>query len=152
MLHGLMMYVGKKMERVYRLNPCNYNLNIWKESLKAKFSYYNDTEKLYWSIKNKKIVKIEKLALNKKIENILIGTSKYLGEIDFSFYIWTKFSVFREVSSQEVSKIILKFNNETCTLDCIPTKIIKLICPIILPFLTTLIKTSLNTGIFPKKI
>ena len=60
------------------------------------------------------------------------------------------FSNFRTVTELEVRKIILESKSKTCTLDPIPTTLIKACIDELLPTLTSIINKSLSSAIFPK--
>jgi len=63
-------------------------------------------------------------------------------------------SEFRPQTLGDISKIIQKCPNKSCSLDCISTSLLKqdLILQAVLPTLTTLINTSLSSGVFPDSL
>ncbi len=56
---------------------------------------------------------------------------------------------FRPLTEPEVSKLLLSSHPTTCPLDPIPSHLLQVISPTLLPALTHIINTSLLTGIFP---
>ncbi len=58
-------------------------------------------------------------------------------------------SSFKPLSEQEVRKLIFQSKSTSCSLDPIPTPLLKECVDILLPLLTKMINTSLETGIFP---
>ena len=57
---------------------------------------------------------------------------------------------FREVSEEEVSKIILNSPSKLCELDPLPTQLLKDSLPEVLPFITKIINISLSTSTVPQ--
>ncbi len=60
-------------------------------------------------------------------------------------------SKFAVLSQEEVKKLILGSKSATCDLDPIPTWLLKKCLDILLPVLTKMVNTSLQTGIFPEE-
>ena len=56
---------------------------------------------------------------------------------------------FSPLSSEDVLTLVTSNNAPTCSLDLIPSSLLQHISRDILPFLTTLINSSLNSGIIP---
>ena len=65
-------------------------------------------------------------------------------------YELSTFSNFRTVTESEVRKVIFESKSKTCTLDPIPTYLIKSCIEELLPTLTTIINKSLSSATFPK--
>ena len=59
---------------------------------------------------------------------------------------------FDTVSEEDVRKIICKLPNKSCSLDVLPTWLLKQCMPTILPTLTKIINISLKSGIFPTSL
>ena len=57
---------------------------------------------------------------------------------------------FREVSEEEVTKIILNSPSKSCELDALPTHLLKDLLPDVVPFITKIINQSLSSGIVPQ--
>ena len=55
-------------------------------------------------------------------------------------------------TSDDIRKIIYKCTNKTCSLDVIPTSLLKQVLKAVLPTLTTLVNSSLATGVFPDSL
>ena len=62
-----------------------------------------------------------------------------------------KFNSFKEISQDQVRKIIISTKSKSCELDPIPTTLLKNILPIVLPAITKIINLSLQCGLFPRK-
>ena len=58
---------------------------------------------------------------------------------------------FRPLAEEAVEKIIASSPSKSCDLDPIPTQLVKLVLPQLLPVITTIINKSLETGIFPSE-
>ncbi len=61
------------------------------------------------------------------------------------------FSSFKELSEQEVKRLIFKSKSTSCALDPIPTQLLKECVDEILPLLTKMVNLSLQTGVFPNE-
>ena len=72
------------------------------------------------------------------------GPSEYL--MDYKQV--KEFSAFERLSEEQVKKFIMKSPNKQCTLDPIPTWMLKECLDIVLPFLTYVVNLSLQTGHF----
>ena len=59
------------------------------------------------------------------------------------------FSEFKPADQEEVRKIISKSPNKSCSLDSLPTWLLKQNMDIMVPTITSIVNTSLSTGIFP---
>ncbi len=59
------------------------------------------------------------------------------------------FTYFSPLSEAEISKLILSSHPTTCPLDPIPSHLLQVISPAVVPALTHIVNTSLQTGIFP---
>ena len=62
------------------------------------------------------------------------------------------FTNFTSVSESDISKLILSMNSKSCRLDPIPTSVLKMGLPQILPRLTDIVNSSLSTGTFPSSL
>ncbi|XP_073768781.1 uncharacterized protein [Danio rerio] len=56
---------------------------------------------------------------------------------------------FSQLSESEVSKLLLSSHATTCPLDPIPSHLLQAISPAVIPTLTHIINTSLDSGLFP---
>ncbi|XP_073767046.1 uncharacterized protein isoform X2 [Danio rerio] len=56
---------------------------------------------------------------------------------------------FSQLSESEVSKLVLSSHATTCPLDPIPSHLLQAISPAVIPTLTHIINTSLDSGLFP---
>ena len=56
---------------------------------------------------------------------------------------------FSPTTQEEVKKLILKSKSATCSLDPIPTNILKKLLPALLPAITAIMNKSLQSGYFP---
>ena len=59
------------------------------------------------------------------------------------------FSCFKQVSQEEIRKIIMKSPSKSCLLDPWPTFLVKECIDILLPFITRLANCSLSEGVVP---
>ncbi|KAG5857228.1 hypothetical protein ANANG_G00017120, partial [Anguilla anguilla] len=59
------------------------------------------------------------------------------------------FSTFSLLTDSEVSQLLLSHRPTTCALDPIPSSLLQAITPDILPFVTSLVNSSLSSGCFP---
>ena len=59
-------------------------------------------------------------------------------------------NAFEPVSSDEISKIVLKASKATCSLDPVPTRVLIDVLPGILPMLVHIVNLSLSSGFFPR--
>lgn len=59
--------------------------------------------------------------------------------------------MFTQVSQEDVKKIVSKSKTTTCSLDPIPTKLVKQHLDILLPLLTHMVNLSLSSGAFPEE-
>ncbi|XP_064162052.1 uncharacterized protein LOC135238224 isoform X2 [Anguilla rostrata] len=59
------------------------------------------------------------------------------------------FSDFSPLTDSEVSQLLLSHRPTTCALDPIPSPLLQAISPEILPFITSLVNSSLTSGCFP---
>ena len=55
------------------------------------------------------------------------------------------------MTRQEVSKVISNLKSKSCELDPIPTAVLKVILPKILPLITKIVNMSLGDGIFSRE-
>ena len=62
------------------------------------------------------------------------------------------FSCFKQVSQEEIRKIIMKSSSKSCLLDPWPTFLVKECIDILLPSITRLVNCSLSEGEFKKAI
>ena len=58
-------------------------------------------------------------------------------------------SSFQPVTEQEIRSVILNSSNSSCSLDLIPTRLLKSCIDSLTPPITNLINLSLNEGVFP---
>ena len=63
-----------------------------------------------------------------------------------------KLETFVPASEEEIRKIITKSSNASCDLDAIPTSLLKEHIDILLPVITRIINTSLESGTFPSDL
>jgi len=56
---------------------------------------------------------------------------------------------FQSVSEQEVTKIIMSSPSKSCDLDPLPTSLVKMALPQLIPVITSIINASLHSGTFP---
>ena len=63
-----------------------------------------------------------------------------------------RFSVFDEASETEIKKIIMKSRTKSCSLDPLPTQLLKHHLDLLVPAITKLINCSLSSGLVPSKI
>jgi len=59
---------------------------------------------------------------------------------------------FRELTQKEVCNIIMGCTNKSCHLDCLPTWLVKENIDVVLPRITQIVNTSLNSGVFPEDL
>ena len=59
------------------------------------------------------------------------------------------FPEFKQVTDSELSEIIQSMNSKSCTLDPIPTKLLKLCLPDVIPDLVRIVNTSFTTATLP---
>ena len=59
---------------------------------------------------------------------------------------------FAEASVQEVTKIICESSRATCSLDPMPTALVKEVIQHLAPFITHIVNLALSSGIFPSKL
>ncbi|XP_064180919.1 uncharacterized protein LOC135249320 isoform X2 [Anguilla rostrata] len=59
------------------------------------------------------------------------------------------FSTFSPLTDSDVSQLLLSHRPTTCALDPIPSSLLQTITPDILPFVTSLVNSSLSSGCFP---
>ncbi len=59
---------------------------------------------------------------------------------------------FNEVTEEELEKIILSGNSKSCCLDPLPTKVLKLVLPALLPSLTSIVNKSLTQSKMPSSL
>ncbi|XP_064208140.1 uncharacterized protein LOC135263731 [Anguilla rostrata] len=59
------------------------------------------------------------------------------------------FSTFSPLTDSDVSQLLLSHRPTTCALDSIPSSLLQTITPDILPFVTSLVNSSLSSGCFP---
>ena len=59
-----------------------------------------------------------------------------------------EFNNFKEVSEDQVQRLVMRTKSKSCELDLIPTTLLKNILPSILPAITKIINLSLLSGIF----
>ena len=88
----------------------------------------------------------------KKIENIrnsLNAFNKFTPAINKNIL---KMDSFRDLSDNDVKKLILSMPTKSCELDSLPTKFLKDNLDTLLPSITKIINLSLGTGKFVKKI
>ena len=64
----------------------------------------------------------------------------------------SQFCGFNEVSSEEISKLVGSRPNKTCSLDPIPTCLLKSCMPALLQPLTSIVNSSLSSGHFPEAL
>jgi len=64
----------------------------------------------------------------------------------------TQFCGFSDVSSEEISKLVSSRPNKTCSLDPIPTWLLKSCMPALLHPLTSIVNSSLSSGQFPEAL
>jgi len=62
------------------------------------------------------------------------------------------FSVFQQLDCDDIIEIITKFPSKTCTLDPIPSWLVKENLPILAPIITKIVNTSLANGMFPSAL
>ena len=68
-----------------------------------------------------------------------------------SFKCVPKFNTFRNLSEDEIKKLINQLQTKSCELDILPTKVLKLFLKELLPTITQLVNLSLAQGVFPFK-
>ena len=64
----------------------------------------------------------------------------------------SKFCGFNEMSAEEISKLVGSRPNKTCSLDPIPTWLLKSCMPALLQPLTSIVNSSLSSGHFPEAL
>ena len=57
---------------------------------------------------------------------------------------------YKKLDQNEVNRIIMGCSNKICTLDCLPTWLLKDNIDVVLPVITDIVNTSLTTGVFPQ--
>ena len=82
-------------------------------------------------------VKIEELGEKKSTDSGNVG-----GETD-------RFEKFNLMSEDEVASLVKSLPDKFCDLDPIPTSLLKQLLPTLLPVLTKIVNTSLQSGVFP---
>ena len=65
------------------------------------------------------------------------------------FFTGNTMCAFEEVSIEEVRKIIISAPNKSCELDALPTELLKGCLDVLLEPITSVINTSIRTGIVP---
>jgi len=88
------------------------------------------------------------------VKNIYIGESSFRRidrsrNLDQPLYQPNLLSSFSPLTEEEVSKLLLSSHPTTYPLDPIPSHLLQAISPTLLPALTHIINSSLQTGFFP---
>ena len=83
------------------------------------------------------------------IRNYLVETNRISLSLPAQKFNGNVFQEFKPVSADEIMKIINSLANKQSFLDILPFTSFKQLFPHLLPFLTKLINSSLNSGIFP---
>lgn len=63
--------------------------------------------------------------------------------------IHSELSTFKELNDKEISDIITSCANKTCSLDCLPTWLVKENISVVLLYIKNIVNCSLSDGIFP---
>ena len=63
--------------------------------------------------------------------------------------ITTKMSTFHTLSPAQVHSILRTLPLKSCELDLLPTDLLRTMEPLLLPYITTIVNSSLEQGIFP---
>ena len=92
------------------------------------------------------INKIEKIRSNVCSQMLPLVTEPLPTNSEFSM------SGFEQFTSEEVKQIIMRFPSKSCSLDSLPSWLVKENIPILLPVITTIVNASLSTGIFPSNL
>ena len=64
----------------------------------------------------------------------------------------TRLSTFKQLTDHDVRKIIMKFSSKSCSLDSLPSWLVKENLQTLLPIITRIVNSSLATGSFPLKL
>ena len=89
-----------------------------------------------------------------KIDNIRLSIQSAVSddqdiEANVSVHFMQPLTTFNSVSEQAVEKIIRSSANKSCDLDPMPTELVKMALPDLLPLMTNIINKSLTSGTFP---
>ena len=105
---------------------------------------YEDAEELANDFANFIEDKIRKV--RNKLDNIPTSSTSPSHDLhDCS----SSFSKFNRLSEEDIEGIIMKSPNSSCSLDSIPTWLLKECLPELLPFITHIVNRSLLSGVFP---
>ncbi|PIK57708.1 putative guanine nucleotide-binding protein subunit beta-2-like 1 [Apostichopus japonicus] len=86
------------------------------------------------------------------LDEQLPGNDKATNEINEQPTDLEMFNEFDQISEEDVRKLVKGFASKSCTLDTIPTWLLKHNLDIMLPALTSIINASLSSGIFPNSL
>ena len=76
-----------------------------------------------------------------------------IGDIESLHRKWsTSLDVFRPTNDEEVATVIKKSSKASCSLDPIPTPLLKEVLPHVCPLITAIINISFSTGVFPTSL
>ena len=88
----------------------------------------------------------------KKVRESLLVINGHLGSYEESYISCDAFDKFDLVSSEDIHSLIMASPNKSCLLDPLPVWLIKENISILLPYITSIVNSSLNTGIFPSTL
>lgn len=113
-----------------------------KKSVASALPIHDDPQKLAQSFSDFFIGKISKL--REKFPSLLSTESDSATPPSCSF------TEFKQVTESELSELILSMNSKSCSLDPIPTKLLKLCLSVVIHDLVKIVNTSFSTSIVPK--
>ena len=169
--------LSRMLEHRYRQNKTEENCRAWVEQERLRHQLYRQKERSYWSVQlianageSRKLWRSMQQILGKqslagvsnncptaqqlleffegKIEGIRqsTGGSPVLSSLPDATSSFMDLQVF---SMDEVKAVIMKAPAKSCSLDPIPTSVLKQFLPELLPFLTDMCNASLSQGYLP---
>ena len=66
--------------------------------------------------------------------------------------ITSELVTFKSVSDKEMFDIIMGCESKTCSLDCMPTWLLKGIIDVVVPYVKDIVNMSLRDGVFPHSL
>ena len=164
-------------ERIYRKDKTQINRTNWLASLRSAQDFYKQVQDVYWhtlisessgnarklwntlsSVMGKKKGSIvqenftPELFLNSFMDKVSGVRSSTVGSPapEFSNFVGSPLNKFSTIDQSVIEDSIRKSSNKFCSLDPIPTWLVKeLVCELT-PFVTELFNKSISEGYFPK--
>jgi len=165
-------------ERIYRKEKTNVNRENWLTSLRSSQDFYRQVQDVYWrtlisessgnarkmwntlsSVMGKK--KRSVIQENLTAELFLNGFSDKVSGVrsstsgspapEFSNFVGNPLSQFSTVDQSFIDNLIWQSPNKSCSLDPIPTWLVKNLVGELTPFITELFNKSISNADFPKR-